>query len=1597
MFESFMLTTKGELKVRLPPTLRLQKQTNATQLRIPAANPATKTYHDFDERSATHAQTRIYENILCPWTGAQDGATALERLRANNIQAKTGEYDNVDGHYGTTTRAYTPDDEGSQEVYENVPYVRKGEDEGKEVIYENMTHLRSDVPSGRPPDDSTVDVTGGKLAMKSSSDSMTSDESLVWLSDSWKYNTIKKAPESNIFQFCDIDQVEETDDGKGDASKNKKKREAKTSTRNKTADGKGDSARKREMTLEKGKKMLRSKLPLFRWKSDKQNSGDDHKHDQNKTESDPVVKPAQTSDGVLKPDKKRTSKAQDLPESPASIHRSQIQKPSTGNASLGLNDFLQRAEKDDANLCKADGGGKEGGGVRGERGGASTSPAESPSHFVRPRTYKSTQNELEGTSRSPSLRSAKSGLAGKVNKFKQTGKEEGRKGRGNMSLGVQSCGSTLISPGQQRPSPSPQMAHRARAKGGEAATPTPSPSSISNTSSSSSSSSSTSSFLPLIPSPNTSGGKISQKTRRGNLPLESLSFPLSSSSSSSSISSSLTNVSSSSSIECERDAIQEEPLGSLDRKNKSRHHPLKGHEEKKNRQTAWPQSPQIKRPCPRLSDPRRQVCMKAQPTSLRHPLTSQNDLEETHSGTDSNPVSRDPLKHQRQQQPINSYPDKKSSAATVASREQTPKPEGRKRNEGEKRGADTERDGNGEMKSKEKSGSSMSPYNTISKTDRRKRKTENDNDADNDATDDDEGDKRNADRETGRRQAPASLASRNGGNFAPPPESSWELKKSPTSRKALRELHYSNNIPGCQRPLPSPSPSCPPSVEDRQGPHSYQYYSLPQLYVGSQDHSQSHGPLEKDHHFDASPFKPYYMSDLYRTPIPGISKNRRYSQTSLIDQALESLELSSLNDTECESPAFNQRYLQRPNQRQDNSWVSSSRRSSTIATSPVLPPLPAGVLDRVSPEPMEAVNTSTEDQANLASVCILSFDLTLDCEELSNSGFKVVNIRNNCHEETPMEHKKSDEKELTDSLLCESNTLEFVDEDNTFEVTEEDLMEEIECDNCESDDTVSNRSLSLSIDDKYFENDDFDNIEDDPCDFISEGEQEQLDQSAALLPDNQRNNDAEERNKEKDAADEDEDFIEIDCDVQPMETLKRPLVYGYGTGPVHSLKGKSFLDKRLSLASDYSEYMEMDIAESLSKQGTTEEVRKKSESCMNLRETYWDYWQAKQGMKGQLGYYSSSESSANCSPKRPSCPSERFCYDPEVLLAHVRCPKSLEDATFRQYSAYVKSHIYDYFGNVQEALNEYGLSATHRNWISSQPDLLPDTSNYAQMSDHIPLDYSSEPELPSGSGGDSKYRIPSHQLPKRAPPPRPPPEPLQRRDPSQDSGTWTYLQSSQEFALDVSASGAYPVPLPRSTSSLSHIVPNTPNPWQHLLTDITPPRTPRHSLYATTKSKGPVSQSASSSPSRGTHSSTTVASETTRSDMNSHQAPKSTLCSTLAQLPQQSSPSTSSKRSFFPSLSKVVKSPLKRPSPRPKTIEKENSIDVLSELPVVHPSIQKRTHTTTSSKSSSSSSSSSSASSKDSVATVIPASARNKGPNWLMKHFGGARSKMTAV
>ncbi|KAK7076927.1 hypothetical protein SK128_018041 [Halocaridina rubra] len=785
--------------------------------------------------------------------------------------------------------------------------------------------------------------------------------------------------------------------------------------------------------------------------------------------------------------------------------------------------------------------------------------------------------------------------------------------------------------------------------------------------------------------------------------------------------------------------------------------------------------------------------------------------------------------------------------------------------------------------------------------------------------------------------------------------------------------------------LPSPSPSCPPSAEEERFTIPSQYHSLPQLHSCINKDSKCNRSIDYKSH---ASFIPYFTRDF--GSITKMPKSQKYSHTSLIDQALESLEMSSSTVTgshTVKSESFQvspfdhwHEGLNLPllstGQIESSSTSTSSSSLLTPARSPILPPLPAGVLDNCPKIPEQNIassDASPNTDNNLESVCILSLDVTVDCKEFTRDRFKVTNINNSSESEQEMDEENLRNASLPTPIL--SKTLN--NENGRKE-----------------DDTKSGRNSVLSIEEKYYENDDYETTEDTECNILRDEEQSQLDASIALLTTPlstaSTSTDSEKANSATGNNDDEDDFIDIDCDVKPMEALKRPLVYGYGSRPIHSLQGSSFLERRLSSASDASEYMEMDIAETLST-GKVEDVQyQKSESCMNLRETYWDYWQAKQASSKMssnrsslCGDYSSIES-----PVAATCPSQRFCYDPEVLLAHVRCPKSLEDATFKQYSAYVKSHIYDYFGDVKETLKDYGLENNHYNWISSQPELLPQTSNHQPFSKPTALDYSSEPELSYNDEsiylrGKASYKYPTLTPPSRRPPP------LCKKNRSQDSGTWTYLQSSQESAPGFNAKDVYPVPLPRSTSSLSHIGPNLYNPWTHLLPDVTPPRTPRHSINYTTTV---LPEAKTVSPSSCRKSLPKSPKESTAYIVNS----KLTQKSGRSYVNKQSN-SSSPKRSLLPNLSKVVKSPLKMQVFRSRAPEIEDSLDIVPDLPRVHPSIQTRTHTTTSSKSSSSSSSSSSASSKDSVTTVIPATARTKGSNWLLRHFGGAKSKMTAV
>ncbi|XP_042207507.1 uncharacterized protein LOC121856216 isoform X2 [Homarus americanus] len=672
------------------------------------------------------------------------------------------------------------------------------------------------------------------------------------------------------------------------------------------------------------------------------------------------------------------------------------------------------------------------------------------------------------------------------------------------------------------------------------------------------------------------------------------------------------------------------------------------------------------------------------------------------------------------------------------------------------------------------------------------------------------------------------------------------------------------------------------------------------------------------------------------------------------------------------------------------SWCSGT--ISSTATSPILPPLPPGLFQdtQTSPPQHEDIHDDTfpENNVNLTSVCILSLDLTVDCKDVSGNGLTLVNITDNKVRDPDVPESKTDDEDECESR--EDLTVLSLDNNDDDPEGGDTPTEEI----ASGSRPLSASSGSVCFDEKYYEKDDYDSPEGEVSGYLKE-EEDKIDDGSVYSASRGHSDDSLRRSKNTtptiNEEGDDDDFIDIDCDVQPMETLKRPLVYGYGRGPVRTRRGSTFLEKRLSQASDVSDYIEMDLLESLIKGRASNESVYLGESCLDLKETYWDHWQAKKGAEETHKHTKPKDPATS---RLPNCPSSKFCYDPEVLLAQVRCPKSLEDATFKQYSAYVKSHIYDHFGNVHEGLKEYGLSYSRPGWISSQPEL-PDLPR-DRIPGMFPLDYSSEPEL--SISGERRQPRPgqTQHLPQHAPPLRPPP--LTSRDASLDSGTWTYLPSSETSPLT-----CHPVPLPRSTSSLSHIGPGVYNPWHHFLPDVTPPRTPRHSGHYTTGGALRTSSPCGSRPASPSPSRCSLTSRTSESHPHQENKWEATSLPTTAPLPP--------KKSFLPNLSSVMRSPLKKQNLKVKdakggVLGRVTGVQVNPAAPLTqglklasHQSIQNRRLTNISSKSSSSSSSSSSASSKDSVKTVIRVPPRSKGAKWLMKHFGDNKITrgMTAV
>lgn len=451
--------------------------------------------------------------------------------------------------------------------------------------------------------------------------------------------------------------------------------------------------------------------------------------------------------------------------------------------------------------------------------------------------------------------------------------------------------------------------------------------------------------------------------------------------------------------------------------------------------------------------------------------------------------------------------------------------------------------------------------------------------------------------------------------------------------------------------------------------------------------------------------------------------------------------------------------------------------SSCGAASPVVPPLPLELLQQHA-APCPPSPASPESGVDVTSVCILSLDLTLDC---GGNGEAVFTLDDDA-QATPTSGEPP--RGTAEAGSCSAHQ------------------------DAAAGGRLTASTSSLLFDEKYYEKDDFEPY----LQGGGEGRAVPPEDDDALVSalQLQGEGDIPQLADTTVAAKEEDDFIEIDCNVQPMEALKRPLVYGYGGGPGGRLLRDSALnEKRLSGASVVSDYLEMDLVEAVLKTASGKDALSGG-SCLDLKETYWDHWTARREAAAGQKLLGGNPQGVGLA----GCPSTKFCYDPEVLLAQVRCPKSLEDATFKQYSACVKSHIYEHFGAVQEGLKEYGLTHGRPDFMCSQPDL----PGQPREAGTWPLDYSSEPELATPG------------TPRHTARPLPPPH-FRDREISVDSGTWSYMPGSGDSTAVPSPRCCYPPEaFPRPSSSLSHVaVGGGYDPWLHLLPDVTPPRTPRHS------------------------------------------------------------------------------------------------------------------------------------------------------------------------
>ena len=145
----------------------------------------------------------------------------------------------------------------------------------------------------------------------------------------------------------------------------------------------------------------------------------------------------------------------------------------------------------------------------------------------------------------------------------------------------------------------------------------------------------------------------------------------------------------------------------------------------------------------------------------------------------------------------------------------------------------------------------------------------------------------------------------------------------------------------------------------------------------------------------------------------------------------------------------------------------------------------------------------------------------------------------------------------------------------------------------------------------------------------------------------------------------------IDCDIQAMPKLNQLQLF-----MARQKSGITFDDFPSYSSQRKTKFCEDKNSPRLSFLDSLKELEEAMPS-FNFRETYWDYWLAKNKLKDLRN--DSIISGRNPSPSRDchdSCyASEKLYYDPEILLAQVAHPHSLRNATFSEYSSHIKATI----------------------------------------------------------------------------------------------------------------------------------------------------------------------------------------------------------------------------------------------------------------------------------------------------------------------------------